>query len=196
MRKARTAAVYSAVTGTSFINDVVVTDDAAYATNSLDDTLIVIPLGPDGSLPSEDGFELLPLTGGWVQLGGNNANGIEAWGGKLIVANSATQALFAVDPETGVATPIDIGQPLPNVDGITRQGSHLFAVQNRLNQIAVIKLHPSLASGTVDSLITNPAFQVPTTVGPFGNAVYVVNAKFGVSAPETQPFEVVRTELH
>ena len=189
-------AIYAAVTGTSFINDIVVTDDAAYATNSLDDALIVIPLGPDGSLPPEDGSELLPLSGAWVQLVGTNANGIEAWGGQLIVANSAAQALFAVDPETGVATPIDIGQPLPNVDGITRQGSHLYAVQNRLNQIALIKLHPSLGSGTVDGLITNPAFQVPTTVARFGKALYVVNAKFGISAPETQPFEVVRTELH
>jgi hypothetical protein len=124
---------------------------------------------------------------------GFNANGIEAWRGQLIVAHSALQTLFAVDPATGEATEIDLGQKLPNVDGITRQGSRLFAVQNRLNQIAVIDLDPSLASGSVSGVVTDADFLVPTTVALFGSGLYVVNAKFG-TPPAGTPFEVVRAE--
>jgi hypothetical protein len=68
-------------------------------------------------------------------------------------------------------------------------------VQNRLNQIAVIGLDPDLASGTIQNMITNPDFDVPTTVALFGNATYVVNARFGIPSPETAD-SVVRTERH
>lgn len=180
--------------GPGFVNDLVVTHDAVYATNSADDVLLVVPLGPGGALPSPAAVQSLPLGGEWVQVPGFNANGIEAWRGQLIVAHSTLQALFAVDPATGEATRIDLGgASLPNVDGITRQGSRLFAVQNRLNQIAVIDLDPSLASGTVSGVVTDPDFLVPTTVAVFGSGLYVVNAKFG-TPPAGTPFEVVRAE--
>ncbi len=67
-------------------------------------------------------------------------------------------------------------------------------MQNRLNQIAVISLDADLASGTVRDTLTNAAFDVPTTVALFGNATYVVNARFGNPSPETAEFDVVRTE--
>ena len=179
--------------GGGFINDLVVTKDAVVATNSFVPVLAVVPLGPGGSLPASGAAEQLPLVD-FPDLGGFGANGIEAGqDGRLIVAHSAAQALFAVDPATGVAEQIDLGQALPNVDGITRQGSTLYAVQNRLNQIAVISLDPDLASGTVRDTLTNPAFDVPTTVALFGDATYVVNARFGIDAPETAEFDVVRT---
>lgn len=180
--------------GGGFINDLVVTKDAVVATNSFAPVLAVVPLGPGGSLPASGAAEQLPMVG-FPALAGFNANGIEAGqDGRLIVAHSAAQALFAVDPATGMAEQIDLGQPLANVDGITRQGSTLYAVQNRLNQIAVISLDPDLASGTVRDTLTNENFDVPTTVALFGNATYVVNARFGNPAPETAEFDVVRTE--
>ena len=50
----------------------------------------------------------------------------------------------------------------------------------------------SLSTGKVVDEITNPAFEVPTTVGIFGNAVYVVNAQFG-TAPPTD-YAVIRAD--
>jgi streptogramin lyase len=180
--------------GAGFINDLVVTKDAVYATDSFAPVLAVVPLGPGGSLPASGAAELLPLVG-FPALGGFNANGIEAGqDGRLVVAHSAAQALFAVDPATGEAEQIDLGQALPNVDGITRQGTTLYAVQNQLNQIAVITLDPDLASGQVRDTLTNPDFDVPTTVSLFGNATYVVNARFGNPSPGDADFAVVRTE--
>lgn len=194
--------VYDATTGANlavfatapgFINDLVVTRDAVYATNSAAPTLAVIPLGPGGSLPNSDTAQTLPMVD-FPAVPGFNANGIEAWAdGRLIVAHSSQQALYQVDPTTGLATRIDLGQSLPNVDGITRQGTRLYAVQNRLNQIAVIRLDPSLASGEVIDTLTNPKFDVPTTVAVFGAATYVVNARFGTPPAPGTEYDVVRT---
>lgn len=179
--------------GAGFINDLVVTRNAVYATNSAAPALAVVPLGAGGSLPASSVAESLALVG-FPANPGFNANGIEVWpNGRLVVAHSSAQALFAVDPASGLATRIDLGQALPFVDGITRQGDTLYAVQNRLNRIAVIRMHPSLASGEVVDLITNPAFDVPTTVALFGDATYVVNARFGNPSPQTAEFDVVRT---
>ena len=179
--------------GPGFINDLVVTRDAVYATNSFAPTLAVVPLGPGGSLPTSSVAELLPLVG-FPANPGFSANGIEAWpNGRLVVAHSSAEALYEVDPASGAATLIDLGQALPFVDGITRQGNRLYAVQNRLNQIAVIRMDPSLATGEVVDLITNPQFDVPTTVALFGNATYVVNARFGTPNPQTADFDVVAT---
>jgi hypothetical protein len=49
-------------------------------------------------------------------------------------------------------------------DGILLQGRTLYVVRNRMNRIAVIELTPDLASGTVVGVITNPPFDVPTTI--------------------------------
>ncbi len=180
--------------GAGFLNDLVVTKNAVYVTNSFSPVLAVVPLGPGGSLPPSGTAAQLPLVG-FPALPGFNANGIEAGqDGRLIVAHSAAQALFAVDPATGAAAQIDLGEDLPDVDGITRRGNTLYAVQNQSNQIAVIKLHPDLASGTIQNTITNPGFDVPTTVALFGDATYVVNARFGIASPEGADFAVVRTE--
>ncbi len=184
--------LYSA--GEGFINDLVITKDAVVATNSFAPVLAVVPLGPGGALPASGPAGQLPMIG-FPSVGLFNANGIEAGqDGRLIVAHSGAQALFAVDPATGEAEQIDLGQDLPNVDGITRQGTTLYAVQNRLNQIAVISLNPDLASGTIQTTLANAAFDVPTTVALFGDATYVVNARFGNPSPETADFAVVRTE--
>lgn len=179
--------------GPGFLNDLVVTIDAVYVTNSFAPVLTVIPLGPGGALPDPAAVGSLPLVD-FPATTGFGANGIEAWpDGRLVVAHSAEQALYAVDPDSGQAAPIEVGQTLPNADGITRRGDTLYVVQNRLNQIAVVRLDPSLASGTVVDTITNPAFDVPTTVAVSGNDLYVVNARFGIPDPGTASYAVVGT---
>jgi len=42
------------------------------------------------------------------------------------------------------------------------------------------------------SYITNPAFDVPTTIAEFGNSLYAVNARFGTPpTPETE-YDIVK----
>lgn len=201
------AYVYDAATGaqqaffdftaspTTFINDVIVTKDAAYFTDSRQPVLYRVPLGPGGQVSEAAGFDTIPLSGDWQQGAGNNANGIEATpnGKSLIVVNSSLGLLYEVDPETGVATVIDLGgASVSNGDGILLSGSMLYVVRNRLNQIAVVDLAPDLSTGEIVGTITDSAFDVPTTVAAFGNSLYAVNARFGTpNTPETE-YSIVR----
>src|SRR5215213_8943593 len=83
----------------TFVNDVIVTRDAAYFTDSARAVYYRIPLGPGGSLPAPDAVEEIPLSGDWQQLSGINANGIEATPNTkaLIIVNSAEGALYHVE---------------------------------------------------------------------------------------------------
>ena len=183
-------------TATSFINDVVITRDAAYFTNSSQPILYRVPLENNGELPATPTVEEIPLSGDYQFVpNAFNANGIAATpnGKTLIIVNSADGALYNVDPATGVATRIDLGgAAVPNGDGILLQGKTLYVVQNRLNQIAVVELNPQLTEGTITETITSPDFRVPTTIARFGNALYAVNARFGTPPTPDTEYEVVR----
>lgn len=183
-------------TGPRFINDVVITRDAAYFTNSQQPVLYRVPLENNGELPSSPTVEEIPLTGDYVFTpGAFNANGIAATpnGNTLIIVNSVDGVLYNVDPETGVATRIDLGgASVPNGDGILLQGKTLYVVQNRLNQIAVVELNSALTEGEIVDTITDSDFRVPTTIARFGNSLYAVNARFGTPATPDTEYEVVR----
>lgn len=183
-------------TASSFINDVVITRDAAYFTNSMQPILYRVPLENNGDLPASPTVEEIPLTGDY-QFTPNafNANGIAATpnGKTLIIVNSVDGVLYNVDPDTGIATRIDLGgASVLNGDGILLQGKTLYVVQNRLNQIAVVELSPDFTEGTIVDMITSPAFRVPTTIARFGNWLYAVNARFGTTPTPDTEYEVVR----
>lgn len=175
----------------TFINDVVVTNDAAWFTDSGRGVLYKVPFLPGGVLGTP---EVLTLTGpGAAVVGPFNLNGIDATpdGKTLIVMHSALASLFTVDPMTGVTSPIDVGGPLPNGDGILLDGPRLYVVQNFLNQISEIRLAPDLAGGTVVDVLTAD-FRIPTTVARHGNQLAAVNARFdlGIPGPATADYDV------
>jgi hypothetical protein len=65
-------------------------------------------------------------------------------------------------------------------------------VQNRLNQIAVVLLSRDLSHGRVVKTITDPAFDVPTTIAAAHRHLFAVNARFGTPSPQTATYNVVR----
>jgi len=180
----------------SFINDVTITRDAVYFTNSFQPILYSVPLLENGELADDPVVNEIPLGGDYqFTAGAFNANGIAATpdGKTLIIVNSTEGALYNVDPTTGVATRIDLGTgAVPNGDGILLQGKTLYVVQNQLNQVAVIKLNSDFSAGTIEATITSPLFRVPTTIAAFGGQLYVVNARFGTPPTPDTEYEVVR----
>jgi hypothetical protein len=152
-------------------------------TDSFNPQLVRIPLPADGSLPSADSATLLPVSG-VAETGGPNLNGIVAKRGVLIVAQSSTGELFRVDPTTGDATPINIGDnvTLGSVDGLELQGRTLYAVRNT-NVVTVVRLDSQFASGTVLGDITDPGLDVPTTATVAAGRLWAVNARFGTMPP-------------
>jgi sugar lactone lactonase YvrE len=152
-----------------------------------------LPAGPVVTLPLTGDFDFDATPGAF------NGNGIDATpnGKTLVLVNTATGKLYTVDPNTGIATDIDLGgDTLPSGDGIVLDGKTLYVVQNFLNQIAVVHLTSDLSSGVVRIPITSPDFRIPTTAAEFGHALYAVNARFDVvppgnPAPDVE-FEVIR----
>ena len=124
------------------------TKRAAWFTNSLQAELYRL-------VRRTGGVTTLPLSGDWVQEPDEfNANGIAVTpnGRALLVVNTFTGTLFRVDPGTGEATTVDLGDyVLTNGDGLLVEGRTLYVVQNRLNQVAVFKLN---RRGTEGSLVT------------------------------------------
>jgi sugar lactone lactonase YvrE len=187
-------ASYPLGTGAAFVNDVVVTPSAAWFTDSQNAVLYGLPLGPRGELPAADDVVRLPLGGDWQQQEGFNANGIARTpdGRALLVVQSVTGFLFRVDPATGVATRVDLGGELViNGDGLLVLGRTLHVVQNSLNQVAVFRLNPAGTAGTLTHRLTDPRFDVPTTVAAWGDRLYLPNARFGIPEPDTADFTVV-----
>jgi sugar lactone lactonase YvrE len=182
-RTGATVATYQLTTSaTTVINDVTVTKNGAWFTDSLQAQLYFIPVGGAGALgPSRT----LRVCGPAADLSGEfNLNSIAATanGKTLVVAHSGTGQLYTVDPTSGVSAAI-AGVGVPFVDGIVLEAGRLWAVQNFLNQVSRIRLAPDLASGVVEEVITSALFQVPTTAARFGSRLAVVNAKFRYRLP-------------
>jgi len=181
---------------TTLVNDVIVTPDAAYFTDSFRPVLYRLPLGRAGELPSPAAVRTIPLGGEFVFMPGRyNTNGIEssADGNWLIVVHSTLGTLYRVAPETGEATMIDLGgNAVVSGDGLVRKGRSLFVVQLLLNQIAVIRLAPGLASGRLAAVSDSPAFDTPSTAAIFDNSLYVVNARFTTPPEPSTEYEIVR----
>jgi sugar lactone lactonase YvrE len=178
----------------TFINDVVLTPDAAWFTDSSNPVLYRVPLPADGSIAGQDTVSTLALSGDFQNVVGvTNLNGIAFTGHLLIAVQSNTGFLFTVDPVTGVTRKIALGaETVINGDGLLLEGQTLFVVQNRLNQVTVIDLSPDFATGTVRTRITNPSFDVPTTLTAAGGSLYAVNARFGIQVAPDTTYTVVR----
>jgi sugar lactone lactonase YvrE len=191
-RTGATVATYQfAAPPTSLVNDVALTKDGAWFTDSFQAQLYFVPVSRAG-VPGPS--RTLAVSGPAAELSGEvNLNGIQATpnGKTLIVAHSANAQLYTVDPATGASARI-AGVSVPNVDGLVLEAGRLWAVQNFSNQIARIRLAPGLASGVVEEVITSELFQIPTTAARFGSRLAVVNAKFDTGIPPTaNQYEVI-----
>jgi outer membrane protein assembly factor BamB len=172
--------------GATFINDVVVTNQAAFFTDSQNAVLYKVPIsnGTPGAT-----FETLQLTGDFQMAPGFNLNGIDATpdGSMLIAVQSNTGALYLIDPDTGVTQQIELanGESVPMGDGILFDGDTLYVLQNRLNVVTTIDLSSDLTFGIVASRTGSAGFDVPTTMDQdeAGRFLYAVNARFGVANP-------------
>jgi hypothetical protein len=187
--------------GAALLNDVIVTREAAYFTDSFAPVLYKIPIAGGGALGPG---ETIALSGPAAAIDPTfpNLNGIEATddGSTLIVNHTVLGALFTVDPATGASAPIAVEGLLPfTLDGLLLAGRDLWAVENFANTLVRVTLSPDLTSGTITSEITSPLFRVPTTVARHGSRLALVNARFdlglpppfGPGAPAGTDFDVV-----
>ena len=185
------------VPGSGFLNDVEVTRDGVYVTDSAVQRLVVVPLGRRGALPGPDGATTLPITGDLVYGAGFNANGIRAYRDALVVTQSSTGDLFRVGPRTGVSDRIEVsGRDLTGGDGLVLRGRTLHVVYGfSTDSAAVVRLSPDGRSGEVVGEVGDPDLDRPTTGILAAGALWLVNGRFAVAEPTTAEYQVVRVDL-
>jgi sugar lactone lactonase YvrE len=177
----------------TFVNDVVLGGRYAWFTDSRQAQLYRVERKGRSTAVTT-----LALGGAWVQDRTpqvNNANGITLTpdGRALLVVQSNTGFLFRVDPRTGVATRVDLGSTLlTNGDGLLLRGRTLYAVQNRLNQVAVLRLNQAGTRGTLVDTVTSPEFDVPSTVAAYKGSLYLPNARFGDTPADAIDYQITR----
>lgn len=171
---------------TAFTNDVALTADAAYFTDTFAPFVYKLPYGDGGFGPPE----AIHVTGpaGSSAPGTFGLNGIDATpdGSTLVVDHTALGIVALVDPATGVSTEIPIvggGLVAGTPDGLQLEGHRLFVVQNFANAIAEIALSGDLSRGTLVRTITSDLFHVPTTMAVKGGLVAAVNGRFDLGFP-------------
>jgi hypothetical protein len=172
-----------------FVNDVVLTDNAAYFTDSLVPQLYRVGIRRNGELTEPQRIE---YRGELEFEDGFNVNGIDTLEGgrRLVVVQSNTGELFRVNGRTGLTREIELDEPVTNGDGMLRRGDTLYVVRNQLNQIAVVKLDDRARSGDVRRVLTDPRLDIPTTIAPFKDFIYAVNARF--NRPDESEDDIVR----
>ena len=190
----------------SFINDVIVTGDAAWFTDSGtqnapdpgqfrfagEPRLFRVPLERAGAI--SDSFEVVEVDVPDVAF--PNLNGIETAPGNagLVVAHTTLGALFTVDPASGDAE-LTYDGGLQGADGLSRRGTVIHVVENGASRIASIAIDPSTGTGTLQSTTPVVGAETPTTGALFGSALYAVDARFGTPAGPDVAYNVFRVDL-
>ncbi|MGL5929761.1 MAG: hypothetical protein ACRCY8_12565 [Dermatophilaceae bacterium] len=199
----RTGAVASdtVVPGSVFLNDLVVTRDAVWVTDSRVDRLTVIRLDRRGRA-TDDAPAFVALGGAWPAGDGSgiNANGIrQLRDGSAVLDNSRVGGLWQVDPATGAATAIPVlgGPGIVGGDGLELDGRTLYVVRGSgPDQVAVTDLRRR-GDGWVArwrGALTDDTLDVPATATVAAGFVWAVNARFGVANPDTASYSVTRLD--
>ncbi len=184
----------------SLVNDVAITKDAVYFTDTFRPVYYRVPLRSGGRLPTDNAFQEITLSGEFEFVPTIfNSNGIVATpdGKTLIIVHSDLGRLYRVDARTGYAIQIDLGVPRvgqDGSDGLALVGQTLYII-DFYNQVIPIRLNRDLTAGKIKPSITSPLFAGPSTGAVFGSAMYVVNAKLDLTPTPDMPYIISRVKL-
>ncbi len=196
-------AVFDAgTTEATLLNDLVITRNAVYFTDSFRSVMYRLPLGCGGTLASDAVLEEIPLVGDiqFAPGGVVNSNGIVApsfYGDVLLLVNSQFGELYKVNPATGDTVRVDLGEDgLFAGDGMLMTDGRLYVVQNFFNQIVEVTLAHDYLSGEVTGILTSDDFDVPATIERIGGSLYAVNARFSTPPLPDTTYTIVRVPLY
>ena len=174
--------------GGTFINDVALTPEGAYFTDSSRPVLFRVARTASGV------GELTP----WLDFTGTalkyqtgfNLNGIAAStdGKYLIVVQSNTGKLFRITVADKAVAEIDLGGgTVMSGDGILLSGQTLYVVRNSATLIVPVTMSADFSSGRLGTAFTDPSLRFPTTIAQNGSRLLVVNSQFDKRGPGLTP---------
>ncbi|MFE0648567.1 hypothetical protein ACFVZH_08290 [Streptomyces sp. NPDC059534] len=178
--------------GAPHLNDLVVTDDAVYATDWANPVVhrALIRGGTLGPLePWLDIRSAFPQFPAQYWL----LNGIVAdeSGTTLLVASNGTEAVWRIDTADRTVGRLDLGEQSFGADGMVLHGRTLYAVLNYVapHGVYIARLDEELRTGTVTHRLTDEPFTLPTTLARHGCRLYVVNSQLN-EPPGRPPYTV------
>ncbi len=191
----------AAVPGAAFLNDLVITRDAVWVTDSrlAPDRLTKITLRR-GGWPAGGAPSFRSLGGDWPAGDGVgvNANGIRQLpDGSLLLNNSAVGGLWQVSPKTGAARSVPVigGPGITAGDGLLLEGRTIYVVRGSgPAEVSVLSLDRTGHgwSARWRGARTDETLDVPSTATVAGGALWAVNARFGITDPGTAEYWVTR----
>lgn len=198
-----TARIYNAKTGTlendikltdsGIVNDVIVTNNAAYFTNSSLPEIYEIPIDEKGNVNGKP--RVIPLLGDFKFDAKYfaNANGIEDAGhGTIIVNHSFLGKMYVIDVTTGVTTDVNLNGEKVSCDGIAIDGRTLYGVEAPENRVAKLELSKDFSKANVVHRFKSDLFDFPTLIALDSSYIYVVNGKLSTKRSSEVPYEVIR----
>jgi len=170
----------------SIINDLTITKDAVYFTDSYLPYIYRLPLGRNGRLPSNaDGVTRIDLPDEFILDPENDfccgGNGIVSTrnGKTLIVGHSNLSALYRVTPATGEVVEIEVSPPLTGfLDGFVLHGRTLYIMNPDLELVQVVELDKKMLTGEFVGTIYDPNMSGIASGALFGRSLYVNNAHY------------------
>ncbi len=190
----------------SLPNDVTITKDAAYFTDSYLPYIYRLPLGRNGGLPpNADGVTRIDLPDEFILdpetdpcCGGNGI--VSTPDGKtLIIGHSNLSALYRVDPATGEVVEIEVSPPLTGfLDGLVMHNRTLYIITPgdtaAEDMVQVVELDKGLLTGTLVGKITDPNMSGVASGALLGESLYVNNAHYDACCEVDDEGELVLDE--
>ena len=184
--------------GPWLINDVALTSDAAYFTDTLRPVMWRVSRDSvaDAALEPWLSFEGTALEYGEEP----NLNGIVATpdGHYLIVVLMKTGRLFRIDTHTREVAAIDTGDStLDGGDGLALIGQRLFLVRQSAGEVVALDLSPDLATAVEAKRIKPDELAWPATIAVRGDRLIVANSQLNRrgSGNPVLPFSLVSIPL-
>ena len=177
-----------------FINDVVITPQAAYFTDTRRPTLWRVSADASANAVLEP---WLSFSGTALEYtDGANLNGIAATpdGRYLIVVQMAAGKLFRIDTQTREVARIDAGDELLTLgDGLILDGRRLYLVRQGAGEVVALDLGADFLTAKVVKRITPAQLAWPATAALVGDRLFVANSQFNKRGSNTavKPFSVV-----
>ena len=171
----------------TLINDVIVTEDAAYFTDSFRPILFRISLNAGADLELDPWLDLTQTP---IRYGaGNNLDGVVAdpSGRYLITIQPNTGTLYRVDTQTQEVAQIALEGSLATGNGLVLDAQRLYVVNDEGDAIIPVDLSADFIRGVVGASFTDASLKFPTGAAKVGERLLVVNHQ---QAPITLPFTV------
>jgi outer membrane protein assembly factor BamB len=185
----------------AFVSDVVVTEHAAYYTDSFRPQLYVVPLRRGGGLPAASAARTVRVRGDVVYQSGPNTfnlNGIVMVRDRLVTAHTVTGQLFTLNPWSGRTKRLELvdergrATTVNGADGMVARGRTLVIAQNFPQSIGIVRLAHDLSRGRVVRTVTDGRLDIPSSVEVHDGNLFALNARFTTPRTAQTTYDVVR----